>query len=141
VKRPCLDCRKLFVVKRAKQSRCYDCAVGRRAAQPPRDEPWRRLYHEKRWHRARTVALARDGGRCRAYIDERADHRCPLSVDVQVHHNPPLEQLWRIAGGDYDYFVDLATEPSNLYTLCRQHHAEADALRRRNQITRSGDRS
>jgi len=132
VKRPCLDCRQVFEVEHRKQSRCDLCAAARRAASPPRDEPWRRLYREKRWHRARTVVLARDGGRCRAYIDERADHRCPLTVDVQVHHNPALEQLWQIAGGDYDYFVDLATMPRHLFTLCRQHHAEADALRRRN---------
>lgn len=129
MKRPCLDCRKLFLVEHPKQSRCPSCGSShRRHSQRPRNdaEPWRRLYKLREWFVARARVLRRDG-RCRAVV---GGVRCQATADLEVHHDPPLEQLWANAGGDWALFVELATDERKLYALCRRHHARADALRR-----------
>lgn len=71
----------------------------------------RNLLHERRpysygWSWARDHALARDGYRCQA----AGDHHGRLSV----HHITPLRH-----GGRHDV--------TNLRTLCRKHHDEAEA--------------
>jgi predicted RNA-binding Zn-ribbon protein involved in translation (DUF1610 family) len=130
MKRPCLDCRKLFVVERPKQSRCPSCGdAHRRRTQRPRQdaEPWRALYKLREWHRTAARVRLRDV-KCRAVI---GGQRCQATTDLEVHHDPPLEQLWAQAGGDWALFVELATNERRLYALCRRHHAQADAIRRR----------
>jgi len=135
VKRPCLDCRKLFTVEGPKQSRCPSCAsADRRHKQPRTSEPWRFLYKLPEWRKARARVIRRDGT-CRALIHFDGFRRCQATADLEVHHDPPLEQLWKMAAGDRDLFVALATDERKLYALCRSHHAAADADRR----TRSGD--
>ena len=131
MRRPCLDCRQVFEVTARKQSRCPSCRRGFERGKAPRDaEPWRRLYKVGKWYRARARMLRRDGHRCRAAID---GVRCSASADLQVHHEPPLEQLWHEAAGDWLVFVELATRESRLFSLCPVHHARADAIRREQQ--------
>jgi hypothetical protein len=127
VKRPCLDCRKLFVVERRKQSRCPSCERVHVGERRPRDaEPWRALYKLREWHRTAARVRRRDV-KCRAVV---GGQRCQQTRDLEVHHDPPLETLWAQAAGDFAAFVELATNERRLYALCRRHHAQADAIRR-----------
>jgi hypothetical protein len=97
------------------------------AAAAPDAEPWRKAVQ--------AAGVPAGGGagqgarrKCRAVI---GGQRCQATTDLEVHHDPPLEQLWAQAGGDWALFVELATDERRLYALCRRHHAQADAIRRR----------
>jgi 5-methylcytosine-specific restriction endonuclease McrA len=93
-------------------------------------EPWRTLYSQPQWRRARSLVLARDGRQCRGRIGR---YRCGAMNEIQVHHLRPLRLLWQDAHGLLSVFMSLATDTSMLVTLCPRCHALAE------RITRTSD--
>jgi 5-methylcytosine-specific restriction endonuclease McrA len=66
----------------------------------------RRNGSTRAWRRTRALVLERDSHRCTMVV---AGVRCPTTHGLDVHH-----VIERAAGG--------SDHPSNLVTLCRQHH-------------------
>lgn len=81
------------------------------------DQPWRQVYKTKAWKVARALRLEHDGYRC-TYVGNGAQGRCAEREGVDVHHHPPLRELWETGGDPYDQ--------KNLRTLCRYHHGQAE---------------
>lgn len=73
------------------------------------------------------MVLSRDRHRCRVV---EHGHRCAETEQLEVHHDPALEELWQRARGDWAAFVEMATDPRVLVTVCPSHNRRLDALRR-----------
>jgi hypothetical protein len=105
--------------------RCPECVTDK-AERRRRFEPWqpRGFYSHYRWREARKRVLERDGFTC-------SFAGCAETHGIEIHHWPvPVSQLWQEAGGDWDMFLAIATDETNLVSSCRSHHRRSDAARR-----------
>lgn len=84
-----------------------------------RDRPYKNVYNDPRWKRAREAALLRDGNRCT--VARFFGESCKGML--HVHHIVPL--------GDGGHPFDL----ENLGTVCARHHVQWEALR--SEVVRS----
>jgi hypothetical protein len=88
------------------------------------DEWVGRFYGSNGWKIVRTWRLRVDGHRC-VYVSP-AGRRCLQRAGsrrnpVDVHHLDPLRTLYE-AAGSFERFVELATVPDRLRSVCRSHH-------------------
>lgn len=113
--------------------RCTSCEhehADRTAADRARREPWRYLYGLTVWRNARDVARRDAGYRCVECGREESFR----GRGLDVHHEPPLVELWTRAGGGTPYFDEhafatAACDLANLYVLCDDCHASIDVGR------------
>jgi len=114
--------------------RCPSCAAGaevkrkrrerERTADRATGEPWRRLYGLAVWKNCRALVLERDGHRCQL----RLSGRCTGDSRLHACHYPrSTAELWDIAMGDWDFFVELATDEHLVITGCEPCHLALDA--------------
>jgi hypothetical protein len=129
VRRPCLACRKVFVVPKGKKgvSRCPECTTqhGRdkwaEKMSDPLERELRKLRRSAKWRIARDKALKRDGHKCRGIV--RGDP-CGSTDRLDVHH--------RVLARDLIYAGHDPCDLQYLVSLCRRCHGLADAqLRQR----------
>lgn len=121
----------------AVSGRCPSCAAAaderRRARERERsdtrsaDQPWRRLYGLAIWKRCRGEVLERDGHRCQLKLSRR----CTKDRKLHACHWPEsVEELWGVARGDWELFVELASDEAFVVTGCEPCHVVLDSSRR-----------
>ena len=111
------------------KGRCPNCApaheLDRKAARADR-EPWQRLYGLAVWKRCRAAVLDRDGHRCRLRISKA----CTRTERLRAHHSPRrTRELWAMAAGVWDVFLELACDPLRVITACEPCHVLDDKRR------------
>lgn len=115
--------------KEAVKGRCPGCSPKHektRLNERLETQPWTRAYRTFRWQRCRAAVLDRDGRRCRLRFAG-----CVATKRLVGHHRPrSLEQLWLLARGQWDHFLELATDPERVVTACEPCHNADDARRR-----------
>ncbi len=115
--------------KQAVKGRCPDCAPAhekKRLVDRLESEPWIRAYRTSRWQWCRAAVLERDGHRCRL-----GRPGCLRTKRLVGHHTPKsLKELWQAARGQWDDFLELATDQGRVVTACHPCHNADDAQRR-----------
>lgn len=95
-------------------------------------EGWRRIYYTDEWVLCKRIVRERDGFQCAAVdagerCDVRGNSKKPtFGKKLQVHHRVPLKILWERAGGVWDSFLPMATNPDICVLLCTHHHRLAE---------------
>lgn len=106
-------------------SYCPACLKTREAAKLRR-APWLAIYKQPDWQVVKWAIHKRDGFRC-TFADKRG--RCTQTSQttrLEAHHVRKVRDLWLDADRDWDTFLSLALDKSNLVSLCYKHHLKAD---------------
>src|SRR5580765_3167921 len=104
--------------------------------------PWEGLYDSAEWQKVRKMVKNRDGHRCAYKAGGRRCANNDIDGFLHVHHTFKAQDFWRqhgspkIGSDGWRDFIQDATDPHNLVTLCTRHHHPAEQSISGDQVRR-----